>query len=125
MTDEQQITTEPAASTTTESAPAPNDPERIIPVLNSNSALPVYANFVRVSPAPEEIILEFGLNRNMPSVPQCVPVLINQQTAMSYFTAKRLFHALSIALQQQEQIFGEIEVDVSKRIVGRVAAPQV
>lgn len=77
---------------------------------------PLYANFVRVSGLPEEMILDFGLNPQAAGG-QPVPVKVSQRLVMNYFTAKRLWMALGAFLQRHEQAFGEIQIDVNKRII--------
>ena len=77
-----------------------------------------YANFCRVSRSPEEIILDVGLN---PHPGGAVPpkVTVSQRIVMNPYTAKRLLGALSVALRQHEETFGEIQVDVRKRVVNQ------
>jgi len=36
----------------------------------------------------------------------------------NYFTAKRMLHALQLTLQRHEAVFGVLEPDVQKRVVG-------
>jgi hypothetical protein len=74
----------------------------------------VYANFCRVSSTPEELVLDFGLNPHPFGVtPQ--PVKVAQRLVVNYYTAKRMWAALGLALQRHEQAFGVIETDVNKR----------
>lgn len=35
---------------------------------------------------------------------------------MNFYTAKRLMHALGMAVQRHEQAFGQLELDVNKRV---------
>ena len=83
---------------------------------------PMYANFVRVGGSPEELVLDFGLNPNPMGTPN-VPVNISERIVLNYFTAKRLWMALSMALQRHEQAFGVLEVDVNKRAVSQGQRP--
>lgn len=76
----------------------------------------IYANFVKVSPAPEELVLDFGLNPNLPGGPAST-IKISQRLVLNYFTAKRLWAALAMAVQRHEQAFGVLETDVNKRVV--------
>lgn len=74
-----------------------------------------YSNFCRVSSTPEELILDLGLNPNPYAAgEQVIPVA--QRIIMNHFTAKRLLHALSMALQRHEQAFGVLETDIRKRV---------
>ena len=75
-----------------------------------------YANFCRVSRSPEELILDVGLNPH-PGGQVPSEVTVSQRIVMNPYTAKRLLGALSIALRQHEDTFGEVQVDVRKRVV--------
>jgi len=74
-----------------------------------------YANFCRVSSTPEEMILDLGLNPN-PYATGETTVKVSQRIIMNHFTAKRLIHALGVALQRHETAFGAVETDVRKRV---------
>jgi len=85
-------------------------------VIEANDLEPLYANFARVSGLPEELILDFGLNPQATGA-QPVPVKISQRLVVNYYTAKRLWMALGAFLQRHEQTFGEVQIDVSKRVI--------
>lgn len=74
-----------------------------------------YANFCRVSSTPEELILDLGLNPT-PYATGKVEVKVTQRIILNHYTAKRLWSALSMALQRHEQAFGILETDVRKRV---------
>lgn len=74
-----------------------------------------YANFCRVSSTPEELILDLGLNPT-PYATGKVEVRVTHRIILNHFTAKRLWSALSMALQRHEQAFGVLETDVRKRV---------
>jgi Protein of unknown function (DUF3467) len=74
-----------------------------------------YANFCRVSSTPEELILDLGLNPH-PYATGDTTVRVSQRIIMNHFTAKRLIHALGVALQRHETAFGAVETDVRKRV---------
>ena len=77
-----------------------------------------YANFCRVTGTPEELIVDFGLNKQVgPDVSE--PIEISQRLIVNFFTAKRLMAALHMAVQRHEAAFGVLETDVQKRIVPR------
>jgi hypothetical protein len=99
------------------SQPAPSAPgAQLLPTVEAEGLQPIYANFVKVVPSPEELVLEFGLNPNLPgTVP--VAVKISQRLVLNYYTAKRLWGALALSLQRHEQTFGVLEIDVNKRVV--------
>lgn len=74
-----------------------------------------YANFCRVTGTPEELIVDFGLNKQVGgTTPETVQ--LNQRVIVNFFTAKRLAYALGHALARHEQAFGTLEVDVQKRV---------
>ncbi len=74
-----------------------------------------YANFCRVSSTPEELILDLGLNPH-PYATGETTVKVSQRIIMNHYTAKRLIHALGVALQRHETAFGAVETDVRKRV---------
>lgn len=90
-------------------------------IVEPDDLAPLYANFYRVSSTPEEVVLDFGLNPQPFGAPQ-QPVKVSQRLVVNFYTAKRLWAALGIALQRHEQRFGELEVDVNKRAQPRPAA---
>ena len=93
---------------------APAQPAQ--PTIEPENLSPIYANFARVTGSPEELILDFGLNPQ-PFGDPTVGVKVSERIVMNYFTAKRLWGALGMALQRHEQAFGVLETDVNKRIV--------
>jgi hypothetical protein len=118
---------ESTTSSTSDVAPAPAPqpvPQPVqIPTVEAESLAALYANFVRVNPSPEELVLDFGLNPNLPGGP-VTPVKISQRLVLNYYTAKRLWGGLAIALQRHEQTFGVLETDVNKRVLPAVQRPQ-
>ncbi len=75
----------------------------------------LYANFCRVSGAPEELIIDFGLNPQPVGVPT-QPIHISQRVVLNLYTAKRLLSALAMSIQRHEGMFGVLETDVQKRV---------
>jgi hypothetical protein len=45
------------------------------------------------------------------------PIPIDHRIVVNYVTAKRMLHALALAVQHHESIFGQIEVDAQKRMI--------
>lgn len=90
-----------------ESLPAAQEPEGLEAI---------YANFVRVSCTPEELVLDFGLNTHAAGSP-AQPVQIRQRLVLNHYTAKRVLLTLGAALQRHEQLFGQLEIDVSRRVL--------
>ena len=82
-----------------------------------------YANFARVTFMPEELILDFGLNTQLAPNPN-EPVKLTHRIVVNYFTAKRLFQLLGATIQQYEQTYGVLEIDVQKRVRPRAGAAQ-
>src|SRR5436190_1161638 len=90
--------------------------QQVQQVIEPNDLEPLYANFARVSGLPEEMILDFGLNPQAAGA-QPVPVKVSQRLVVNYYTAKRLWMALGAFLQRHEQAFGEVQIDVNKRVI--------
>jgi len=93
---------------------APPNPQVAV---NDKHVVAAYANFCRVSGTPEELILDFGLNGNVPGIP-AESVVTEQRVVTNYYTAKRLFQVLAMTVQRHEEAFGVIEVNVERRIGG-------
>jgi hypothetical protein len=90
------------------------DAPKPIPVDDSD-AISSYANFCRVTGSPEELIIDFGMNAQ-PMNSNDRPVDIKQRIVVNFYTAKRLLHALHVSVQRHEEVFGNIETDIQKRI---------
>ena len=88
-----------------------------VPVpVDETSIAATYANFCRVTGTPEELIVDFGLNKQVVgNAPDTIQ--LNQRIIVNFFTAKRLAGALMMAVQRHEQAFGVLETDVQKRVV--------
>jgi len=103
-------------SEATQDEPRGNENQQIQEVIVSDAnANAGYSNFCRVSSTPEELILDLGLNPT-PYATGKVEVKVTQRIILNHFTAKRLWSALSMALQRHEQAFGVLETDVRKRV---------
>ena len=80
-----------------------------------------YANFCRVTGTPEELIVDFGLNKQVAGTsPETIQ--LTQRIIVNFYTAKRLAAALVMAVQRHEAAFGNLETDVQKRVVHQTAA---
>ena len=97
-----------------EKKPAEGQQQRQIKIDESN-AVCSYANFCRVTGSPEELIVDFGLNAQGMNVTD-KPIEINQGIVLNFYTAKRLLHALHLSVKNHEQVFGDLEIDVQKRV---------
>ena len=84
--------------------------------VNDKSAQTAYANFCRVTGSPEELIIDFGMNAQ-PIGANDQPVDISQRIVLNFYTAKRLLQALHVSIQRHEKVFGDIEIDIQKRVV--------
>ena len=84
--------------------------------VSDKKAMASYANFCRVTGTPEELIVDFGLNKNMNPEPG-EAIEISQRLIVNFFTAKRLLAALHMAVQRHEAAFGVLETDVQKRVM--------
>ena len=83
--------------------------------VNESEAHAAYANFARVTATPEEVIVDFALNPN-PFATGTQEISVNHRLIMNFFTAKRLLSALAMTIQRHVQNFGNIELDVRKRV---------
>jgi len=104
----------PEETKTPETAPAQAQTAGQFPVDTSHLST-AYANFCRVTGTPEELVLDFGLNTSMNPVPT-EPVKLTHRLVVNFFTAKRLLGALHMAVQQHENVYGVLEVDIQKRM---------
>ncbi|MBL8889068.1 MAG: DUF3467 domain-containing protein [Planctomycetaceae bacterium] len=89
---------------------------RAAPAINDSKLTCSYSNFCRVTGSPEELIIDFGLN-SQPMNGDAQNVEITQRVVLNFFTAKRLLHAMHMAVSRHEQVFGELETDIQKRVV--------
>ena len=92
-----------------ESRPAEPMP---VPVDESHIAA-AYANFCRVTGTPEELIVDFGLNKQVAGTSPDT-IQLTQRIIVNFFTAKRLAAALAMAVARHEQAFGVLETDVQR-----------
>ncbi|MDR1290934.1 MAG: DUF3467 domain-containing protein [Planctomycetaceae bacterium] len=86
--------------------------------LDDSNVAANYVNYCRITGTPEEVIIDFGLNPQ-PLGPSQQPVAVSNRIVTSFYTAKRMLITLQSAIQRHENAFGEIEIDVQKRIVNR------
>jgi hypothetical protein len=108
-----------------ESAPANGDPLQTANQLppDSDTLIPIYANFARVTSSPEELILDFGLNPQ-PFGNSNNGVRASQRLVLNFYNAKRLWATLGMAIQRHEQAFGVVETDVNKRLATAQRTPR-
>lgn len=110
------------AESPTPTAGQPQQPARMEYPTDTSHLSATYANFARVTFMPEELILDFGLNTQLAPNPS-EPVRLTHRIVVNYFTAKRLFQLLGATIQQYEQTYGVLEIDVNKRVRPRQQQP--
>jgi len=97
---------------TTPPTPAPAGNQQQIQLRIDESKMSTcYANTIRTSTTPEEVILDFGMNVPMQG-PNGEPVLnfaVGSRVVMNWSGAKRLAMSLVNVVRQYEQANGEIQ----------------
>lgn len=89
-------------------------PEAVQVPVDESHITGTYANFCRVTGTPEELIVDFGLNKQVGGTsPETIQ--LTQRIIVNFYTAKRLAYALGHAVTRHEQAFGPLEIDVQKR----------
>jgi hypothetical protein len=106
------------------SAPPPGDgqSQQIQVHLDDSHANTCYANFCRVTGTPEEVVLDLGLNVQ-PFGGSNTTIPVTQRLIINYYTAKRMLAALQMTVQRHEAAFGNLEVDVQKRVKPQAGNP--
>lgn len=82
--------------------------------VDESGAIPIYANYARVTSTPDEAIIDLGIHAGVGT--QVSPIRIHHQVVMTYSTLKRLTKGLNATVEQYEATFGPIELDVNKRV---------
>ena len=100
---------------------AARGPEAMPVPVDESHIVATYANFCRVTGTPEELIVDFGLNKQVAGTTPEV-IQLTQRIIVNFDTAKRLAAALAMAVARHEQAFGMLETDVQRRIVHQQAA---
>jgi hypothetical protein len=89
-----------------------NDPSRQIQLrIDESKMVTTYANTIRTSTMPDEMVLDFGMNMPMPT-PEGQNVLlfsVGARVVMNWSAAKRLAISLGQAVRQYEEQNGEIK----------------
>ena len=73
-----------------------------------------YANTIRTSTTPEEVVLDFGINMPMPGGPESQPTMIfsvGSRVVMNWAGIKRLAINLGQVVRQYEERNGEIQLN--------------
>ena len=99
---------------TQEAAPAgppPTQEPRAIS-LDEASAKSSYSNFCYTAGTREGVLFGFGFHDWQPGN----PIKVDAKVEMSYYNAKRLLATLNQVIKRHETAFGEIEIDINKRL---------
>jgi hypothetical protein len=88
------------------------------PVRLQNASEAVYSNVSRILATPNEVVLDFAMNLNAFGAMIEEDARIVSRVVTSYDGAKRLWVHLTQTLQNYEQKYGVIELDVAKRVKG-------
>lgn len=78
--------------------------------INEHNMKTTYANTIRTSTTPDEVVMDFGMNMPVPS-PDQKPTLVfdvSGRVVMNWRGAKRLAITLGQMIRQYEQANGEI-----------------
>jgi hypothetical protein len=71
-----------------------------------------YNNFCYTAGTREGVLFGFGFHDWQPGN----PIKVDAKVEMSYFNAKRLLATLNQIIKRHETAFGEIEIDINKRL---------
>lgn len=95
---------------------APEDSPPPAPTKTTPAPEAVYSNVSRIFATPNEVVLDFAMNLNAfgPMIEEDARIV--SRVVSSYDGAKRLWMHLTQTLQAYEQKYGEIELDVTKRV---------
>jgi hypothetical protein len=106
---------EQEGQTVQEAAPPEPPPAQVAPKtisLDEASAKTGYSNFCYTAGTREGLLLGFGFHDWQPGN----PIKVDAKVEMSYYNAKRLLATLNQVIKRHEAAFGEIEVDINKRL---------
>ncbi len=74
-----------------------------------------YANTIRTSTTPDEVVLDFGINLPVAGKQDELIFKVGQQVILNWRSAKRLGLSLANLIRQHEERFGEIELNPRPR----------
>jgi len=107
---------EQEGQTVTQEAPPQEQPAaQVAPrtiSLDESGAKTSYSNFCYTAGTREGLLLGFGFHDWQPGN----PIKVDAKVEMSYYNAKRLLATLNQVIKRHETAFGEIEVDINKRL---------
>ena len=99
-------------------------PQQIQVPIDTTDMENVYANYFRVTPTLDEVLLDLGMHAQLmgPAGPE--PVVLSHRLIMNFVTAKKLPEVLRLVISRHEQSFGVIEVDPNRRLRPTQRPPQ-
>ncbi|EAQ67719.1 hypothetical protein MED121_17369 [Marinomonas sp. MED121] len=111
---------------------APQDKQQKIQVrVNRENMTTTYTNAIQPIPSADEVMLDFGLNHEMPKMgkqeegsPREFALDINQRIIMNYATAKKLALMLAQVVKGYEKDFGDIQLNPEQRRVNQAEENQ-
>lgn len=93
-------------------APAAGQPAQQQVQLDETGVKTCYSNFCYTAGTREGVLFGFGIHDWQPGR----PVKVDAKVEMSYFNSKRLLTTLNQIVERHEKAFGEVEVDMNKRL---------
>jgi hypothetical protein len=91
----------------------PQDQQRQIQLrIDESKMATTYANTIRTSTMPDEMVMDFGINMPMPTQEgqQVLVFSVGSRIIMNWSAAKRLAISLGQAVRQYEEQHGEIKL---------------
>ncbi len=98
------------ATPAAEQPPAQAAPRTI--TLDEGGSKNSYSNFCYTAGTREGVLFGFGFHDWQPGN----PIKVDAKVEMSYYNAKRLIATLNQVVKRHETAFGEIEIDINKRL---------
>jgi hypothetical protein len=98
-----------------EAAPSEPQPAQAKPgtiTLDESGAKSSYGNFCYTAGTREGVLLGFGFHDWQPGN----PIKVDAKVELSYYNSKRLLATLNQVIKRHENAFGEIEIDINKRL---------
>lgn len=88
----------------------------VAPQIDASNIQSTYANVCRIAQTPNEVIVDFGMNPNFFGQILEEPLKLTSRIILSHDAAKRLCLHLTATIQNFEARYGQIELDVTKRL---------
>ncbi len=94
----------------------PDESKPASPQIDASTLKTSYANVCRIAQTPNEVIVDFGVNPNFFGQILDEPLKLDNRIILSHDAAKRLCLHLTATIQNYEARYGQIELDVAKRL---------